>query len=103
MLDNWYRLFGEVESQERLTGWENSADSRDMRDEREWRDEVVIHSFHVAPFSHISRTPPLFQHARASMARTCGTTGQPRAGCSKRLSSKAAADESTGGVASGLR
>ena len=31
--------------------------------------------------------------ARTSMARTCGTTGEHHAGCSKRPSSKAAASE----------
>ena len=35
------------------------------------------------------------------MARTSGTRAEHPAGCSKRPSSKAAADESTGGVASG--
>jgi hypothetical protein len=35
----------------------------------------------------------LYRHDRISLFRTSGTTGAHRAGCSKRLSSKAAASE----------
>jgi hypothetical protein len=45
----------------------------------------------------------LLWHARVSMFHTCGVTENTLAGCSIRPSSKATADESTGGVASGLR
>jgi hypothetical protein len=45
----------------------------------------------------------LLRLAKTSMIRTCITTGAYSRRMLKRLSSKAAAEESTGGVASGLR
>src|SRR5438105_7384747 len=58
-----------------------------MRDEREWRDEVVIHSFHVAPFSHISR---FTRYARCSK-RPDFSPAQPRRAETRRSAGKAAA------------
>src|SRR5436853_4453704 len=60
-----------------------------MRDEREWRDEVVIHSFHVAPFSHISR----FTRYAGCSKRPRFSPAQPRRAKTRRSAGKAAASE----------